>query len=91
MDDFIWEERAGGIFYSGDMPIDMGPAEIGDEVRLQANGYEFDVIIDSENDEQVYHGTVMRVGPVPCLEAEGIAKGDNVSFSEEHIFQIKRS
>lgn len=91
MDDLIWEERAGGILYSGDFPVDMGPAETGDEVRLQANEYEFDVIVDSEDEEQVYYGTVVRIGPVPCLEAEGVARGDTVSFSEEHIFQIKRS
>tara|TARA_B100000749_G_C18427051_1_gene466235 strand:+ start:223 stop:459 length:237 start_codon:yes stop_codon:yes gene_type:complete len=77
--------------FSGDTPIDMGHAEIGDEVRLRANGNEFDVVVEIETDGVEFSGTVVRIGPRPCTEAEGVQRGDQVSFSEAHIFQIKRA
>ncbi len=91
VDDFTWDQRVGGIMFSGDTPIDMGHAEIGDEVRLRANGNEFDVVVEIETDGVEFSGTVVRIGPRPCTEAEGVQRGDQVSFSEAHIFQIKRA
>ncbi|WP_152526054.1 hypothetical protein [Marinobacter sp. EVN1] len=91
MDDSTWDQRVGGIMFSGDTPVDMGPAKIGDEVRLKASGNEFDVVVEIESSGVEFSGTVVRIGPRPCTEADGVHRGDQVSFSEAHIFQIKRA
>jgi hypothetical protein len=87
--DIEWKTREGGIMYGGDVPVSMEPAEIGDTVRIQTEDHEFDVTVDSI-DGNLYEGTVRSIGPMPELEAEGIARGDSVEFSEENIFQIRR-
>lgn len=91
MDDFFWDENGGPIIYAGDIPIDMNsPPFIGDEVRLQYKGYEFDVTIEEEGDGE-FSGAVIRIGPVPSIEAEGISRGDYVSFCEDHVLQLARA
>lgn len=91
MDDFFWDENTGSVLYVGNVPMDMdSPISIGDEVRLQHGGYEFDVIVE-EGENGELGGTVTRIGPEPSIEAEGICRGDYVSFYEGNTFQVTRS
>lgn len=47
MDDLIWDENRRSITYFGNVPVDIdAPISIGDEVRLQYEGYEFDVAVE---------------------------------------------
>ncbi|WP_414434319.1 hypothetical protein [Alloalcanivorax venustensis] len=91
MDDLSWDENAGSILYVDNVPVDMdSPISIGDEVRLQHGGYEFDVIVEEDENGEL-GGIVTRIGPEPSTEAEGVCRGDYVSFHEGNVFQATRS
>lgn len=73
---------------SSDTVIDTSsPITPGQSVLLRKGNNEFTVRLDSSEDNS-YKGTVIRIGPIPCLEADGLTRGETVSFNKTNIFRV---
>lgn len=63
------------------------PITPGQSVLLRKGNNEFTVRLDSSEDNS-YKGTVISIGPIPCLEADGTTRGETVSFNKTNIFRV---
>lgn len=66
------------------------PITPGQSVQLRKDGNEFKVLVTVAVGG-AYEGTVTSIGPIPCLEANGVNRGQSVTFNKAHVFRVYRS
>lgn len=85
-----WDDHRGINYITGSHPLDQDlEPQVGERVKITANGYEFEVEIYSVDGESL-EGVVRVIGPAAALEAEGIYRGDRVSFTTTNVSILYR-
>jgi hypothetical protein len=88
-----WSSNNDVIHYisSSDGIIDTtSPITPGQSVQLRKGGNEFKVLVTLALGD-AYEGTVTSIGQIPCLEANGVNRGQSVTFNKAQVFCVYRS
>ncbi|ELA6781484.1 hypothetical protein RB979_003738 [Vibrio alginolyticus] len=86
-----WDDVNGPMTYFGAVPVNMDRViEVGEHAKLRADELEVKVKI-TEIDGGELQGEITEIGPGPRVEANGLTRGDVVSFLEQNIVTLYRN
>ncbi len=65
------------------------PISPGESVLLRKGKNEFKVLVDTV-EGNIFNGTVLSIGPIPTLEAQGVSRGQTITFNQINVFCVYR-
>lgn len=88
-----WATNHDVIHYisSSDEDIDAtSPITPGESVLLRKAENEFKALVVT-SEGNIFKGTVLSIGPIPTLEAQGINRGQTITFGQQNVFRVYRA
>ncbi|USH01084.1 hypothetical protein K6Q96_09030 [Grimontia kaedaensis] len=88
-----WDDVNGPMTYFGVVPVNTDRViEVGEYAKLRADELELEVKVKiTEVDGGELQGEITEIGPDPRVEANGLTRGDVVSFLEQNIVTLYRN
>ncbi len=61
----------------------------GESVLIRKGDNEFKVLVNAVEDGHL-NGTVLSIGPIPTIEAQGITRGQTITFNQINVYRVYR-